>query len=308
MDMSQEIYLFISPHLDDVALSCGGYARRLTSAGERVIVATVMTADPPASEPLSWLARRNHASWRLGDAPFGERCREDLAAIASLGAEAVQLGLLDAIYRRDAPGQPLYTQRSVAVPVHPYDWQFQLKAVEQRLRALLETHVGQALQVFCPLTAGGHVDHVIVRRAVENVCPTDIITYYEDYPYAHQRNAVQALFTARGGFVQPARGGFVIRRPQWQATLITLTAVEVDARIAAVACYESQIAGLFPSNIERLQEILQARLPMIARYVPKSPQLTDSYRRMSVALRAYIARVGGERYWRNSNILHDSSR
>ena len=60
--MSKRVHLFVSPHLDDVALSCGGYVRYLTRAGELVIVLTVFSADPPAGTALSWLARRNQTA------------------------------------------------------------------------------------------------------------------------------------------------------------------------------------------------------------------------------------------------------
>src|SRR5262249_35246781 len=108
-------HLFVAPHLDDVALSCGGLVRRLTAGGERVLVATVVTADPPAEMPLTRLARRHHVGWGLGDAPFGARCREDLAAAGLLGAASVHLGLLDAIYRLDPAGRPLYARHILGV-------------------------------------------------------------------------------------------------------------------------------------------------------------------------------------------------
>ena len=111
--MSKRVHLFISPHLDDVALSCGGYVRHLTSAGELVSVLTVFTADPPAGTTLSWFARRNQSAWRLSDAPFAARRGEDAAAMQLLGAQYRHLDCLDAIYRRDFVGLYLYTERSV---------------------------------------------------------------------------------------------------------------------------------------------------------------------------------------------------
>ena len=49
--MSKIVHLFISPHLDDVVLSCGGYIHRLTTSGEKVVIVTVITADVPAGRP-----------------------------------------------------------------------------------------------------------------------------------------------------------------------------------------------------------------------------------------------------------------
>jgi LmbE family N-acetylglucosaminyl deacetylase len=283
--MSRPVYLFISPHLDDVALSCGGYVRRLAAAGERVVIATVFTADVPAGTSLSWLMRRNHLAWRLGDAPFTARRREDIVAVGKLGAQYVHLGLLDAMYRRDAVGRLLYTKNSVRVPVQLDDWKNHEPIVRQRLQEVMRAHAGDGIQVFCPLTAGEHLDHIITRRAVETLCEPQRISYYEDYPYADQPGAVQARLSLNG------------RVENWQSVTIELTSMEIEARIAAVACYVSQVPGSFPSTLERWQEIARARLPVVGRYVDWPPDLGASRERMASSLRAYIARAGGERYW-----------
>src|SRR5688572_14693830 len=113
-----QVYVFISPHLDDTVLSCGGLIHQLASTGEQVVNVTVITADQPDDVPFTWLAGRNHAAWALGNKPFAQRRIEDANAAAILGMESVHLGMLDAIYRRDADGHPLYTTSTVRVPVH----------------------------------------------------------------------------------------------------------------------------------------------------------------------------------------------
>ncbi len=280
--MPDNTFLFVSPHLDDAVLSCGGYVRRLTAQDERVIIATLVTADLPAGTALSGLARRNHAAWRLGDAPFAARRAEDLAATRSLGAESLHLGLLDMMYRRDGVGEPLYDRKVLEVTVHPTDWQNQEPLVRQKLQEALRWCEGRA-RVFCPLAAGRHVDHVIVRRAVEGVCEPTAITYYEDFPYASQANAVAKQLGDETS--------------RWQSTTIVLTSTELNAHLAAAACYDSQIAGLFPSPLERVLEILRARLPRVGRFLDVPPDARASRARMAKALRDYIANVGGERYW-----------
>jgi CelD/BcsL family acetyltransferase involved in cellulose biosynthesis/LmbE family N-acetylglucosaminyl deacetylase len=283
--MPKSVYLFISPHLDDVALSCGGYIGRLTAAGERVVIATVATADAPSGTPLSWLMKRNHRAWRLGDTPFGARRCEDIAAADVLGAQYAHLGLLDASYRRKADGKPLYTKNTVGVPVHPDDWKCNEPIVRQKLQELLRFYAGDNVQVFCPLGVGEHVDHIFVRHSVETLCAPQNITYYEDYPYAGQSNAVHTRLNSG------AAG-------HWQSKPIALTPTEVQARIAAIGCFESQVPGLFPSLFERVQEIARARLPGISSHLELPPSPRASRERMDASLTAYIARVGGERYWR----------
>ena len=64
--------IFISPHLDDAVLSCGGGIARLTCSGERVTVVTIFTGDQSPGEPLSTLAVRSHASWAAQCVPPGK--------------------------------------------------------------------------------------------------------------------------------------------------------------------------------------------------------------------------------------------
>lgn len=54
--------LVISPHPSDAALSRGGGIAQLVGVGIRVTIVTVFTADAPADERLSLLARRCHRS------------------------------------------------------------------------------------------------------------------------------------------------------------------------------------------------------------------------------------------------------
>jgi len=281
--MSSVAYLFISPHLDDVASSCGGYVRRLAMQGERVIMLTAVTADPLPGAHLSKLAQRNHAAWRLGDAPFEPRRCEDMAAAQLLGADYVHFGLPDAMYRCDMDGRPLYS-RIRGVSVAQADWKHYAPLLRQKLAQAMET-CGQPVQVFCPLTVGDHVDHLIVRHVVESLCDSLHIAYYEDYPYADQPAAVRRAL----------KGDKALE--SWRSIKIELAPSEVEARIAAVACYRSQVPGLFPSVTEQIQEIMSTHLPVIGRYLAPRLALQASNARMEACLRAYMARAGGERYW-----------
>lgn len=218
--------LFVAPHLDDVALSCGGLVYRLASAGQSVAIATVCTADQPADWPLSEAAQHEHRQWQLGDRPYQSRRAEDVCACRLLGATPIHLNLLDAIYRRDAHGAPLYTNTDdfIGGAVHPRDWQVQLPQAQAALAPLIRA----ATWVYGPLAIGGHVDHAIVRRAVESLASRSAIRYYEDFPYAD-----------KSGRFDPPRGCAFER--------VALTAREVDARICAIACYASQLPAVFGS-------------------------------------------------------------
>lgn len=224
--MCEFVILFVSPHLDDIALSCGGFVSRLAVHGQLIRIATVCTADAPAGQALSEAAQHVHWEWQLGEQPYARRREEDVAACASLGAQPVHLGLLDAVYRHDGQGQPLYTRDFIGGHVREYDWQHYFPA----LKAALREPVRRARHIFCPLAIGGHVDHVLVRRAVEELADEEaLLRYYEDFPYA----AKAVEFENR-----PVTEGLT-------PNLVQLSEKEIKARIEAIACYPSQMFALF---------------------------------------------------------------
>jgi len=55
-------WVFLSPHLDDAVLSCGGFIFELIQKGERVEICTICAGDPPPGE-LSPLAEMLHQRW-----------------------------------------------------------------------------------------------------------------------------------------------------------------------------------------------------------------------------------------------------
>ena len=276
--MMTAVAIFVSPHLDDAALSCGGGIARLTRAGTSVKVVSVFTADQPPGEPLSPLARRSLASWGAGDQPFELRRAENRTALELLGAEAEDLGLLDAIYRRAASGPPLYSDPLVP-PSREDVERFLPQLTDALRRSSVATRAGAP--VFCPAGTGGHVDHLLVRRAVEQIVEPREVVYYEEYPYSTRPETSATPDAAAES------------RP---FVALPLTPDELDARIAAIGCYESQLRGLFPSEPERLREIASARLPVVGSRLVRPPDLHASRARMAARVRRDAANLGGERY------------
>ena len=253
------MHLFISPHLDDIGLSCAGLVCRLARQGERVVMASLCTADYDGPFPLSPSAEHEHWQWQLGDKPYQHRRVEDAQVAALLGAETLHLGLLDAIYRYDNEGRPLYEGKQfMGGHVHDHDWECFYPLVVDAVRQTLAAQADVS-RVYCPLTIGGHVDHVVARRAVEQVCDPQRVTYYEDYPYAGKNPDALKPYLEQAGAV-------------WRPVLIHLTEAEMETRIAAIACYQSQLFALF------------GEMPGGAQAMPEH-------------VREYIGRVGGERYW-----------
>ena len=58
-------HVYISPHLDDTVISCGGAVAAQLAAGERVLSVTLSTAAPDPAGPFSALADEFHGQWKL---------------------------------------------------------------------------------------------------------------------------------------------------------------------------------------------------------------------------------------------------
>lgn len=219
--MSACAHTYISPHLDDAVLSCGGRIWQQVRAGERVLIVTVFAGAPAPDTPLSPFARELHARWGLAD-PVAARREEDAAALALLGAEWAYWSYVDCIYRRAAAGCFICdSEEALFGGVHPAEDAL-IAELADRLRALAQE---QGSAIYAPLAVGRHVDHQVVRRAAEGLKG---VVYYEDYPYA-----------ARPGATEEALGA-----GQWQAELVALSQEALEAKIAAIACYSSQFGSL----------------------------------------------------------------
>lgn len=209
--------VYVSPHLDDAVLSCGGGIAARVRRGESVLVATLAAGDAPRD--LSDLAQALHKQWGLGPDASARRA-EDAHACRRLGADYWHGALPDCIYRMD-PGNrvPLYrTLAEVYARPHPADTAFD--AWRDQIRTL-----PPADTVVAPLGVGGHVDHRLVRRAAEDVHGKSLF-YYEDFPYASRFLAVRRLIGWRGG---------------WMRAVLALSEEEIRARCEASALYASQV-------------------------------------------------------------------
>lgn len=238
-------HLYLSPHLDDAVLSCGGAIARHVAAGEQVLVVTICAGSPPPGTSFSPFAQQQHARWGLPPAEAVARRRaEDRAALALLGADALQLDLLDAIYRMPAA---YVDDRTLFGPVAPDDPL--AAALRPRLEALLDDHPGAT--IYAPLGVGQHVDHQAVYAVAARLATAGAtVWFYEDVPYVLRPGALDARLAALGG------------RAQWEPVVVPLGAA-VPQKIAAIAAYASQIATLFGDR-ERMGEAVAAYAEQVA--------------------------------------------
>jgi LmbE family N-acetylglucosaminyl deacetylase len=228
-------HLYLSPHTDDVALSCGGLIFDQTRRGERVLVLTYFSGTPPAAE-FSDFAQGQHAKWSLPPAEAMDRRRqEDRAALDMLGAESRYLDYLDCIYRlHPETGEPMYaSEEGIFGDLDPAERDYHL-ALAKRTMDLIGPPRSD-LTLYVPLAAGNHIDHQLLQRAAALVLKKEgyDLLYYEDYPYAQEPGEVQA---ALDRWPEP---------PPPHPHVIPITPAALEARIAAIAAYQSQIATLF---------------------------------------------------------------
>jgi LmbE family N-acetylglucosaminyl deacetylase len=225
-------HIYLSPHLDDAALSCGGAIARHANAGARVLVVTLCTAAPPPAGPFSDFADAVHQSWGLAPAEvISARLREDDLALARLDADTYRAGLLDAIYRRpDA-----YNSRAALFGTPAPD--DSLLYSTRQLIAALRGRVPRAT-FYAPLGVGNHVDHQIVYAAAHDAAAA-VVAFYEDFPYMLWAGAFEQRMRAIG---QP----FVASTIDIDTTL--------TRKIGAISAYVSQLSSLFeePAALARI--------------------------------------------------------
>lgn len=155
-------WIYLSPHLDDAALSAGGLIYDQVQSGISVEIWTFM-AGAPHDKDYSPLAQALHTTWGFTDADDTIRGRrqEDQNAADILGAKAVHFDFLDCIYRRGADGNWLYLDK---IFIEPLEADAQLKAdIAAAISARLEPDDVLVAQ----LSIGSHVDHILVRQAAE---------------------------------------------------------------------------------------------------------------------------------------------
>ena len=236
------MHLFLSPHLDDAALSCGGTIHHLTSRGEAVTILTIMAGDPPVNPDTPFI-RELHARWDLPHDAAAQRRAEDRAAAAALGAKVIHWAIPDCIYRET--GAPLYPSvEDIFGDVQPSD--AAIAALDAEAVTLLEQFPA-VTALYGPLGVGHHVDHLIVRDWVLGLAArlSLALALYEEYPYTRDRDAIQRALRE-----MPDDRPLIAR-------VQPLTAPEVDAKVRAIACYQSQISTFWPDVDAMAHEVRQ---------------------------------------------------
>ncbi len=216
--------LLLSPHLDDVAFSCGGIAATLAASGWTVRVATCFTRSLHPATGFALACQRDKGL--SDDADYmALRRDEDRSACRALGAKPVWLDL------PEAPGRGYGSAASLFANPLPDD------GVAGPLAALLAELVAATRPslVLAPQGCGGHVDHLLLIEAVLAVwarLPDQPPSgYYRDTPYVIRDPA--AAPDPRVATAAPHAATVALGRPA------------LVAKQAAVACYATQLGFQF---------------------------------------------------------------
>jgi LmbE family N-acetylglucosaminyl deacetylase len=220
--------IYLSPHLDDAILSCGGQIYQRSLAGGAVLIVTIAAGDAPTGN-LTEFAQQLHQRWQLEEGIVHARRLEDAAAGAAVGADIDHWDVLDCVYRRHPQtNEALYpSQESIFGPLHPAE------------RALIDELAGRLLglpkwdQLIIPLAIGQHVDHQLTKAAAERAFGRPIVTYYEDYPYVQWESAPMAGLAGD---------------PLWKQEIVPLAPEAIMVKIKAISCYQSQVNTFFASE------------------------------------------------------------
>lgn len=220
--------IYLSPHLDDAVLSCGGQIAGQTAAGMSVLIVTITAGDPPPGT-LSEFAQLLHQRWDAAANAVAIRRAEDAAACAILGAHYAHWDYYDCIYRRDDLGNVIYpTWNDVIGSLSPAD----LPLID-RLAARL-AQLPPATDIYAPLAVGNHADHQVTRAAAEKWFGGRL-RYYEDYPYVAAAGALGAVIDNGDG---------------WESRIVPLTPADLAAKYEAIWAYKSQLSTFFQDRAD----------------------------------------------------------
>lgn len=227
-------WIYLSPHYDDVVLSCGGLVWEQVQSGALVETWTLCAGAPDPGVALSPFAHQLHERWQTGREAVKIRMQEDKSATSRLGATRRYWDLPDCIYRQLPDGSWLVNgEEDLWKPVHPLE-----VPVVERLAAWLKEGLLPGDALISPLTLGNHIDHSLVRAAAERLGIS--LWYYEDYPYAVGARAEIAAKTGEG----------------WTRVCQQVSRDALKAWQEAIASYVSQIST-FWGGLDEMNSALE---------------------------------------------------
>ena len=225
MDMK---WIFLSPHLDDIAFSCGGLIWDLTNGGQSVEIWTISAGDPP-DDNFSPFAKSLHLNWGLGLDAVKIRRDEDRKACEIIGAVPRYFSHLDCIYRKTPTGEFYYSsEEDIFGGLDPREFD----RIDKLSKQLLE-EIPEEAKVVAPLGIGNHVDHELTRKAANRLGIP--LLFYADYPYVREVDGIQTL-------------EFMNSSAEWKFEEFPVSDIGLEKWILAAGAYCSQVATFWEND------------------------------------------------------------
>lgn len=215
--------LFVSPHFDDVAFSCGGTAFALTQRGWATTLCTVFTKS--IANPTGFALACQLDKGLAADVDYLalRRAEDDAAARALDVSENVRLDFAEAPHRGYESAAALFGEFAATDAIVP--------PLEARLEAVARDYS----VIFAPQALGSHVDHRRVRDAIHAVAASlgsaTRIVWYRDAPYVLREPL--------------ARPSEYLARESSAVFVYSLDARALAAKLDACAAYSTQLGFQF---------------------------------------------------------------
>jgi LmbE family N-acetylglucosaminyl deacetylase len=221
-------WIYLSPHLDDAVFSCGGLIWEQTQSGQEVEIWTICAA-VPSDSGYSDYAAALHEDWRIEGNVIQIRKEEDRRACQVLGAAPRYLSYLDCIYRKDSSGGFLYQrEEDLFGGMNLGETHLISDLCEQ-----LKNQLPREAQVVAPMGIGNHIDHDLVRKAVNRL--ERPLLYYADYPYARENEGQTIL-------------EHLLISPDWEDKTIPVSKTGIQKWQEASLQYSSQISTFWENE------------------------------------------------------------
>ena len=223
--------MIISPHFDDGVFSCAGTAHRLRAAGDAVTIMTIMGGLFEGELPNTPILADLHLRWQAGENPLRQRQLEDERAAAVIDVDIMHVPLPDCVYRVVGDEALYPSEESLFADVHPADYAPRL------LQGIQIPELEIATTVYLPLGVGHHVDHQIARdwgmTQARDIPDKSALRFYTEFPYSNADRSTEIALAEFNMPLEPAD--------------VYLSEDDIRAKIAAIACYESQISTFWDS-------------------------------------------------------------
>lgn len=183
---------FVSPHFDDAVLSAGALMTYL-AAFTKIVVINIFTKSDASVSTFSAKTYTKQCGYTDAEQLYSDRANEDALVFKHIAHRIFNLGFTDALwrkkYRKDMFSR-LFSSISEFQVIYP-TYRFHIikgTIAKQDMHTLdlikaelQEIIMNRSSVIFCPFAIGNHVDHVMARRACEDIFSS--VIYWSDFPY-----------------------------------------------------------------------------------------------------------------------------